>query len=100
MAGEGHIADMITRMKNNQALKLQKKEHQKKLNELFRKDHNHTKDSPFRDIAVSEESLKKIKSGIQNELRQETKASFFYTIILTILVISAIVAIAWWGFVA
>ena len=99
MAGEGHIADMITRMKNNQALKLQKKEHQKKLNELFRKGHNHKEDTPFHDVEISEESLTKIKSGIKKELSQETKASYLYTIILTILVISAIVAIAWWGFV-
>lgn len=93
MAGEGHIADMITRMKNNQALKLQKKEHQKKLNELFRKDHHHNEDGPLREVEISEENLEQIKSDIENASIKERKLSLIETSVLTVIIVVALIFI-------
>lgn len=99
MPGEGHIADMITRMKNNRELKEQRKEHQKKLNELFLREHHHSGDSPIADVKISEENLQKIKSGIKAKLNLESQSVFRNTLLISILVIAAIVAIVYWGFV-
>jgi hypothetical protein len=93
MAGEGHIADMITRMKNNQALKLQKKEKQKKLNELFRKDPSNNESAPIRQVEVSEEDLKRIKSGIKNTSVREQRLSLIETSAITLVIVLILIFI-------
>jgi hypothetical protein len=93
MAGEGHIADMITRMKNNQALKLQRKEQQRKLNELYRNDHHHHEDSPLRDVEISEENLEQIKSDIESASIRERKLRLIETSVFTVIVVVALIFI-------
>jgi|JFJP01.1.fsa_nt_gi hypothetical protein len=98
MSSAGHVLDMISRMKNNQALKLQKREHQKKLNELFRKEHQHNENTPIREVEISDENLTKIKTRITRNLHYESSKGSLLTLIITFLVISTIIAIAYLGF--
>lgn len=99
MPGEGHIADMNTRMKNNRELKEQRKERQKKLNELFRKEHHYSGETSIADVKIPEENLQTIKSGIKTKLTLESQSVFRNTLLISILVVAAIVAIVYWGFV-
>ena len=98
MAGEGHMADMITRMKNNRELKEHRKEQQKKLNDLFRKDHHLNENAPIHDVEISEEKLQEIKLGIKKESNQESRIVFRETLFISILVIAVIIAVVYWGF--
>jgi len=98
MSSAGHVLDMISRMKNNQALKLQKREQQKKLNELFRKEHQHNENTPLRDIEISDENLTNIKARIRRNLSRESNKGSLFALVITFLVISTIIAIAYWGF--
>ena len=98
MSSAGHVLDMISRMKNNQALKLQKREQQRKLNELFRKEHQHNENTPIRKVEISDENLTKIKARIKRNLSHENSKGSLFTLIITFLVISTIIVIAYWGF--
>ena len=98
MSSAGHVLDMISRMKNNQALKLQKREQQKKLNELFRNGHQYNENTPLRDSEISDENLRTINARIKRNLSHESNKGSLFTLVITFLVISTIIAIGYWGF--
>lgn len=99
MGGEGHMADMITRMKNNRAIKDQKKQQQRKVNDLYRNHHHSENSEPIHDVEISEEKLEKIKISIRRRKYREHRISMFFSLVVTIIIVSAIVIAIFWGFI-
>lgn len=99
MGGEGHMADMITRMKNNRAIKDQKKQQQRKVNDLYRNHHHNADGDPIHDVEISGENLDKIKISIRRRTDHDRRIGMFFSLVVTIIIVSAIVVIIFWGFV-
>jgi hypothetical protein len=99
MGGEGHIADMITRMKNNRELKEQRKDQQRKLNILNRKKIQYNETAQIQDVEISEENLSELKLKIKKKSKQERRIVFHETLLISILVIAFLVALIYWRFV-
>lgn len=98
MGGEGHIADMITRMKNNLAQKKSRKEHQKKLNEAFHKSSGNAEIHPIREVHISKEKLEEIRENIKRTSTKERKLGILITTIFTVVVIFSIFYYAYLSF--
>ena len=94
MAGEGHIADMITRMKNNlSAIKNRKEQHQK-LNEAYRKSSRKTEILPIRE----KDNLEEIKAKIIRTSTRERKLGILITSIITLIITFSIFFYAYLSF--
>lgn len=100
MGAEGHIADMITRMKNNQALKEQRKAQQKKINDLYRKSQHPEQEDAIHDVEISDENLNRIKVRIKRKMRHEKRVVSVYTLVITVLFISLMIIAAYLIFIA
>jgi hypothetical protein len=98
MSSAGHVLDMITRIKNNEALKKERKEKSRKLTELFRKDGWNDQNIHLRETAISDENLEQLKLKIKSDSVNEKRFGFIYTLIITILVCLSLFAIAYLGF--
>lgn len=90
MGGEGHIADMITRMKNNLSAKKARKEQHQKLNEAYRKRSRKTDTQPIRESQISKEKLKGINEKIKRTSTRERKLGILTTTIITLVIIFSI----------
>lgn len=86
MGGEGHIADMITRMKNNLSAKKARKEQHQKLNEAYRKSSRKTDMHPIRELQISKEKLEGIKEMIKRASTKERKLGILITTIITLVI--------------
>ncbi len=71
MGGEGHINDMITRMKNNAASKKAHKEQREKLMDAYRTGGHNMEQNQIREFDISKENLEKIKEKIRIKLTHE-----------------------------
>jgi hypothetical protein len=98
MSSAGHIADMLTRMKNNEALKKGRREQRRKLNEMFHKDGLHVSNNPLRESNISNEALEEVKVKMRNTSARESRSALIYTLIISALIILTIMAIIYWGF--
>ncbi|HET6559946.1 MAG TPA: hypothetical protein VFG54_21650 [Prolixibacteraceae bacterium] len=99
MSSAGHIADMLTRIRNNEALKKGKRAQRRKLNELFHKDGIHGSSNPVRDTNISNEALEEINVKMRNTSARESRSAQIYTLIISALILLAIMAIIYWGFI-
>ncbi|MFA5326457.1 MAG: hypothetical protein WC384_01570 [Prolixibacteraceae bacterium] len=83
MGGEGHILDMINRMKNNAASKKAHKEQREKLMDAYRTGGHSIEQNQIRDLDISKENLEKIKEKIRIKLTHEQTSRMIYSIVLT-----------------
>ena len=86
MGGEGHIADMISRMKYNLSAKKAHKEQHQKLNEVYRKNNRSIDTNPIKEIQISKENLEKIKENIKRTSTRERKLGILITTIITVVI--------------
>jgi len=98
MGGEGHIADMITRMKNNLLAKKTRKEQHQKLNEAYRKSRRKTDTHPIREMQISKEKLEGIKEKIKRASTKEQKLGILISTIITLVIAFSIFYYAWLNF--
>jgi hypothetical protein len=96
MSSAGHILEMITRMKNNEALKKGKREKRRKLYEMFDKTGTQHHHEEIRDSNVSKEELEKIKEKIQDTAVKDNKSARINSILFSALVILALAAFIYW----
>jgi len=69
------------------------------LNELYQKDHLHADHNQIRESDISDENLEVVKDKIQTISVRERRVGLVYTLIINILIILALIAIVYWGFV-
>ena len=98
MGGEGHVADMITRMKNNLSAKKARKEQHQKLNEAYRKSSQKTDIHPIKEFQISKEELAGIKEKIKRASTKERKLGILITTIITLVITFSICYYAWLTF--
>lgn len=98
MGGEGHIADMITRMKNNLSGKKARKEQHQKLNEAYRKSRQKTDTHPIRELQISMEKLEGIKDKIKRASTKERKFRILISSIITLIITFSIFYFVWLSF--
>lgn len=90
MSFAGHVLDMISRMKQNQALKNNKRNHYNKLKELYLENTIELQKNNLTKQKVSNDELKLIKDRIKNQLGTEQKKKVTYSILLTFIIFSAL----------
>lgn len=98
MGGEGHIADMITRMKNNLSAQKARKEQHQKLNEAYRKSSRITDTHPIMEIQISKEKLEEIKENIKRTSNKERKLGMLISTIITFVITFSIFYYAYLSF--
>lgn len=95
MGAEGHIADMITRMKNNEANRQERKARQKKLNEVYREGKGSNPHIELTEEAIAPETMEALKNDIRQKASSERKSHLVGTIGVTafILLVIALAAV-------
>lgn len=89
MSFAGHVLDMISRMKQNQALKNNKRNRYNKLKELYLENTIEVQNNLTKQ-RVSDDELKLIKDRIRKQLGKEQKRKVTYSVILTFVIFSAL----------
>jgi hypothetical protein len=93
MSGEGHIADMITRMKNNEATRQERKARQKKLNDAYREGKGANPHIKLTEEVIAPETMDVLKNDIRRKASSERKSQLIETIATTAIIL-LIIALA------
>jgi len=93
MGAEGHIADMITRMKNNEANRQERKARQKKLNEVYREGKGPNPHIGLTEEAIAPETIEALKKDIRQKASSERKSRLVGTIAVTAVILLVIVLV-------
>jgi len=83
MGGEGHIADMISRMKANTASKNAHKELREKIRDVYQNAQHNEEQNKIRSFPITSEKLENLKLRIKSNLTRERRLSTLISILLT-----------------
>lgn len=90
MSSAGHVQDMISRMRANEAMKISRRKTYQKIREKLWNAYEDGGHCAYTDKKVPKEELEKIKSSIRAELKKERMKVFILTSLVTFFILASI----------
>jgi hypothetical protein len=92
MSSAGHVQDMISRMKANEAMKNSRRKTYQKIREKLRYAYEDERRFTYIDKKIPKEELERIKSAIRADLKKERMKVFILTSVVTFLILASFFA--------
>lgn len=100
MGDEGHISELIARMKNIRTLNDLKVHPLRKVNDLYKEQEYKPGGNPLHEADASgEENPEKIKISVRRRRYHDRRIGMFFSLVAAIIILSAIVIAIFLGFI-
>lgn len=99
MGDEGHIGELISRMKNIRTLNDLIAHPHRKVNDLYKNHRHRTDGDSQQDAEVSDEKPEKLKISVRRRRYHDRRIGMFFSLVAAIIVVSAIVIAIFLGFI-